>query len=62
MVLLAGEPGIGKSRMVRALRERLADATYILSHYGSPYHQNSALHPVITCLQRVAKLDPRRIA
>jgi class 3 adenylate cyclase/predicted ATPase len=58
VVLLAGEPGIGKSRMVRALRERLTDATYILSHYGSPYHQNSALHPVITCLQRVAKLDP----
>jgi class 3 adenylate cyclase/predicted ATPase len=58
VVLLAGEPGIGKSRMVRALRERLDDATYILSHYGSPYHQNSALHPVIACLQRVAKLDP----
>jgi class 3 adenylate cyclase/tetratricopeptide (TPR) repeat protein len=58
VVLLAGEPGIGKSRMVRALRERLPDATYVLSHYGSPYHQNSALHPVITCLQRVAKLDP----
>jgi class 3 adenylate cyclase len=57
VVLLPGEPGIGKSRMVRALRERLADETYILSHYGSPYHQNSALHPVIACLQRVAKLD-----
>jgi class 3 adenylate cyclase/predicted ATPase len=57
VVLLAGEPGIGKSRMVRALRERLADETYVLSHYGSPHHENSALHPVITCLQRIAKLD-----
>jgi class 3 adenylate cyclase/predicted ATPase len=57
VVLLAGEPGIGKSRMVRALRERLADATYMLSHDCSPYHQNSALHPVITALQRAAKLD-----
>ena len=57
VVLLAGEPGIGKSRMVRALREDLADETIILSHYGSPYHQNSAMHPVIACLQRAAKLD-----
>jgi class 3 adenylate cyclase/predicted ATPase len=57
VVLLAGEPGIGKSRMVRALRERLADETFCLSHYGSPYHQNSAFYPVVTCLQRLAKLD-----
>jgi class 3 adenylate cyclase/predicted ATPase len=57
VVLLAGEPGIGKSRMVRALRERLEDQAYVLSHYGSPYHQNSALHPVIACLQRIARLD-----
>ena len=58
VVLLAGEPGIGKSRMLRALRERLGDETYApLSHYCSPYHTNSALHPVIGLLEREARLD-----
>ena len=63
MVLLSGEPGIGKSRMVRALRERLGDEPYTpLCHYCSPHHTNSALHPVIDLLQRGAGLDPRRSA
>src|SRR5918995_2216867 len=45
VVLLSGEPGIGKSRLVRALRERLGGEDYMpLSHYCSPYHQNSALY------------------
>jgi class 3 adenylate cyclase/predicted ATPase len=57
VVLLAGEPGIGKSRMVRALRERLGDQTYTsLSHYCAPHHTNSALHPVIDLLHRGAGL------
>ena len=57
-VLLSGEPGIGKSRMIRALRERLGDAPSIsLSHYCSPYHTNSALHPVIGLLERAAQRD-----
>jgi class 3 adenylate cyclase len=43
IVLLSGEPGIGKSRLVRALRERIADEPYTpLSCYCSPYHTNSA--------------------
>ena len=57
VVLLAGEPGIGKSRMVRALRERLGDQPYTpLSHYCAPHHTNSALHPVIDLLRRGAGL------
>jgi class 3 adenylate cyclase/predicted ATPase len=55
VVLLAGEPGIGKSRIVRALRERLADEPHTpLSHYCSPHHTNSALYPVIGLLERAA--------
>jgi class 3 adenylate cyclase/predicted ATPase len=55
VVLLSGEPGIGKSRVVRALRERLGDEPYTpLSHYCSAYHTNSALYPVIDQLERAA--------
>jgi len=59
VVLLSGEPGIGKSRVLRALRERLRDEPYTpLSHYGSPYHTNSTLHPVIGLLERAAAFRP----
>jgi class 3 adenylate cyclase len=58
VVLLSGEPGIGKSRMLRALRERLGDEPHTLrSHYCSPHHANSALYPVIEMLERTAQLD-----
>ena len=58
VVLLSGEPGIGKSRMIRTLRERLGDEPYTpLSHYCSPHHTNSALYPVIDLLERAARLE-----
>ena len=56
VVLLSGEPGIGKSRITRALQQRLAGEAYTrLLYFCSPYHQNSALHPVIDQLQRAAE-------
>ncbi|MBI5260454.1 MAG: AAA family ATPase [Bradyrhizobium sp.] len=55
IVLLGGEPGIGKSRLVRALRDLLAGESHIpLSHFCSPFHKNSALYPVIGLLERAA--------
>ena len=59
VVLLSGEPGIGKSRLVRGLRERLAGESHtLLRHFCSPYHTNSALHPIIGLLERGAELRP----
>ncbi len=58
VVLIAGEPWIGKSRLVRALRERMGDEPCTsLSCYCSPYHTNSALYPVIGLLEPAAQID-----
>jgi class 3 adenylate cyclase/predicted ATPase len=57
-VLFSGEPGIGKSRIAAALQERLQGEPHTrLRFFCSPYHQNSALHPVITQLERAAVFD-----
>jgi predicted ATPase/class 3 adenylate cyclase len=54
VVLLSGEAGIGKSRLVRVLTERVADeGAPWLTLRCSPYHTNSAFSPVIEHLQRL---------
>jgi class 3 adenylate cyclase len=58
VVLLSGEPGIGKSRLVQALRERLSGEPHTLVRYHcSPYHTNSALHPIVEQMRRAAGFD-----
>jgi class 3 adenylate cyclase len=56
VVLVSGEPGIGKSRLTAALTERLHGEPHLrLRHFCSPYHQDSALFPFIDQLGRAAR-------
>jgi class 3 adenylate cyclase/predicted ATPase len=55
VLLLSGEPGIGKSRLTAALQERISSEPHThISYFCSPHHQDSALHPVIAQLERAA--------
>jgi predicted ATPase/class 3 adenylate cyclase len=57
VVLLAGEAGIGKSRLTQAVCERLAaEPHFRLQYQCSPYHTHSAFYPIIAQLERAARL------
>jgi predicted ATPase len=58
VVLLGGEAGIGKSRLVQVLKEHLVgDPHARLEWRCSPYYQNSALYPVLDHLQRLLQFQ-----
>ena len=61
VVLLSGEPGIGKSRLTAALLERVAGEPHTrLRYFCSPQHTDSAFYPIITQMERAAGTRSRR--
>jgi TolB-like protein/predicted ATPase len=58
VVLISGEPGIGKSRLTIALQEHIDLGTHTrIRCFCSPHHQDSALYPVIAQLEHVAGFE-----
>ena len=56
VVLISGEPGIGKSRLTVGLSECIGNEPHTrLRHFCSPHYQDSALHPFIVQLERGAE-------
>jgi class 3 adenylate cyclase len=60
VVLVSGEPGIGKSRLTVALQERLqAEPHTRVRYFCSPQHTDSALYPIISQLEQAAEFERR---
>lgn len=58
IVTVIGEAGIGKSRSIEALQEKVSQDAHVRIHLQcSPYHSDSALYPLIQHLGRAARFD-----
>lgn len=58
LVVVSGEPGIGKSRITEALRDHISSEPFhYLRYQCSSYHTNTALYPIATHVEHAALLD-----
>jgi class 3 adenylate cyclase len=55
-VLVVGEPGVGKTRLVGAFLDELPAATPVLELGGSPFHKAQGLHPIRELLHEWAEI------
>jgi len=62
IVTISGEPGIGKSRLIKQVREHLGEGVLKVQCSCSPYHMTTALHPVVEYVARVAGFDKESTA
>jgi predicted ATPase/class 3 adenylate cyclase len=55
VALVSGEPGMGKSRLVKAIRQLVdsSDDSIVLVAFCSPYRQNSSLYPFMELLLQI---------
>jgi AAA ATPase domain/Adenylate and Guanylate cyclase catalytic domain len=57
-VLISAEPGLGKSRLAEAVRERIAGEPHVtVRYFCSPHHRESAFHPIARQLERAAGIE-----
>src|SRR5215831_2730795 len=58
VVLISGEAGIGKSRLVQVIKAHLADTPHTCWEcYGSPYYQHTAFYPLIELWERAMSVQ-----
>ena len=58
VLLLCGEPGIGKSRLCEAWLDRISDEPHVTIRYQcSPHHTNSPFYPITTWLEHAAHFE-----